>query len=177
MRDIRMALRDREAGHGELSLRPLRSGDVGWMIDRQAVLYTWEYGWDWTYEGLASRILGAFVAEFDPSGEDGWVAERGGAIVGSIFLMKSDDPPDRETQAALCRAKRPRVWRRAETSRHVHRSRAGTRLSSSLPCGPTTFWSLRAPSIRRRGSASSSEEPHHSFGHDLVGRTWTLDLD
>ena len=92
MRDIRMALKDREAGHGQVSLRPLRSGDVGWIIHRQAALYTQEYGWDWTYEGLASRILGAFVAEFDASREDGWVAERGGATVGSIFLMKSDDP-------------------------------------------------------------------------------------
>ena len=92
MRDIRVALRDREAADEEVSLRPLRPGDVGWIIHRQAVLYAQEYGWDWTYEGLASRILGAFVAEFDPAREDGWVAERGGAIVGSIFLMKSDDP-------------------------------------------------------------------------------------
>jgi hypothetical protein len=68
-----------------VSLRPLRPGDVGWIIHRQTVLYTREYGWDWTYEGLASRILGAFVAEFDAAREDGWVAERGGAIVGSIF--------------------------------------------------------------------------------------------
>ena len=65
MRDIRAALRDREAAGGELILRPLRPGDVGWIIHRQAVLYAEEYGWDWTYEGLASRILGAFVAEFD----------------------------------------------------------------------------------------------------------------
>jgi DNA-binding MarR family transcriptional regulator/GNAT superfamily N-acetyltransferase len=92
MRDIRVALKDREAAQGQVSLRPLRPGDVGWIIHRQAALYSQEYGWDWTYEGLASRILGAFVAEFDASREDGWVAERGGAIVGSIFLMKSDDP-------------------------------------------------------------------------------------
>jgi GNAT superfamily N-acetyltransferase len=92
MRDIRMALKDREAAHGQVSLRSLRPRDVGWIIHRQAALYTQEYGWDWTYEGLASRILGAFVAEFDASREDGWVAERCGAAVGSIFLMKSDDP-------------------------------------------------------------------------------------
>ena len=75
-----------------MTLRPLRPGDIGWIIHRQAVLYAQEYGWDWTYEGLASRILGAFVAEFDAASEDAWVAERAGAIVGSIFLMKSDDP-------------------------------------------------------------------------------------
>ena len=92
MRDIRAALNGREARDGDISLRRLRPGDIGWIIHRQTVLYHEEYGWDWTYEGLASRILGAFVAEFDPAKEDGWVAERAGAIVGSIFLMKSDEP-------------------------------------------------------------------------------------
>jgi DNA-binding MarR family transcriptional regulator len=71
MRDIRMALKDCAAENADVSLRPLRPGDVGWIIHRQTVLYTQEYGWDWTYEGLASRILGAFVAEFDPTREDG----------------------------------------------------------------------------------------------------------
>ncbi len=85
MRDIRASLNRGEAEEGDLRLRRLRPGDVGWIIHRQTVLYHQEYGWDWTYEGLASRILGAFVAEFDPAREDAWVAERGGAIVGSIF--------------------------------------------------------------------------------------------
>src|SRR5271155_783600 len=89
MRDIRAALNGREAGEGDLNLRRLRPGDVGWIIHRQTVLYAQEYGWDWTYEGLASRILGAFVAEFDPAPQGGWGAERGGGTVGSLFPMKS----------------------------------------------------------------------------------------
>ena len=56
MRDIRALLEDREAEDARLTLRPLRPGDIGWIIHRQAVLYCQEYGWDWTFEGLASRI-------------------------------------------------------------------------------------------------------------------------
>ena len=177
MRDIRAALKDREAERrGGRACGRFEPGDLGWIIHRQAVLYTQEYGWDWTYEGLASRILGAFVAEFDAAREDGWVAERGGAIVGSIFLMKSDDPAVAKLQAALCRAKRARGRRWPQTRRHVHRARARARLSRAHLMDQRHL-GRGAPHLSGGGvSASSSEEPHHSFGHDLVGQTWTLDL-
>jgi DNA-binding MarR family transcriptional regulator/N-acetylglutamate synthase-like GNAT family acetyltransferase len=175
MRDIRMALKDREAGHGQVSLRPLRSGDVGWIIHRQAALYTQEYGWDWTYEGLASRILGAFVAEFDASREDGWVAERGGAIVGSIFLMKSDDP----------RIAKLRLLYVEPSARGagVGRKLVATCIARARDLGyrELTLWTndilVAARAIyQAAGFRLVSEEPHHSFGHDLVGQTWRLDL-
>ena len=176
MRDIRMALRDREAADGELSLRPLRPGDVGWIIHRQTVLYTREYGWDWTYEGLASRILGAFVAEFDPAREDGWVAERGGAIVGSIFLMKSDDP-------RIAKLRLLYVEPSARGS-GVGRKLVDTCIARARELGyrQLTLWTNDILVAARRiyqaaGFRLVSEEPHHSFGHDLVGQTWTLDLD
>ena len=175
MRDIRMALRDREAPDGEVSLRPLRPGDVGWIIHRQTVLYTREYGWDWTYEGLASRILGAFVAEFDPACEDGWVAERGGAIVGSIFLMKSDD-------AGIAKLRLLYVEPKARGA-GVGRKLVETCIARARELGycELTLWTNDILVAARRiyqaaGFRLASEEPHHSFGHDLVGQTWTLDL-
>ena len=175
MRDIRVALRDREAADGELTLRPLRPGDIGWIIHRQAVLYAQEYGWDWTYEGLASRILGAFVAEFDPSREDAWVAERGGAIVGSVFLMKSDDPAVAKLRLLYVEpsARGAGVGRRLVAACIARARELGYR--------QLTLWTNDILVAARRiyqaaGFRLVSEAPHHSFGHDLVGQTWTLDL-
>ena len=175
MRDIRMALRDREAADEELSLRPLRPGDVGWIIHRQAVLYTQEYGWDWTYEGLASRILGDFVAEFDPAREDGWVAERGGAIVGSIFLMKGDEPKVAKLRLLYVEP--------SARGAGVGRKLVNTCIARARELGyrELTLWTNDILVAARRiyqaaGFRLVSEAPHHSFGHDLVGQTWTLDL-
>ena len=175
MRDIRAALKDREAAQGEVNLRPLRPGDVGWIIHRQAVLYTQEYGWDWTYEGLASRILGAFVAEFDAFREAGWVAERGGAIVGTIFLMKSDDP-------AIAKLRLLYVEPSARGA-GVGRKLVATCIARARELGyrELTLWTNDILVAARRiyqaaGFRLISEAPHHSFGHDLVGQTWTLDL-
>jgi DNA-binding MarR family transcriptional regulator/GNAT superfamily N-acetyltransferase len=175
MRDIRVALRDRDTEGADVRLRQPRPGDVGWIIHRQAVLYAQEYGWDWTYEGLASRILGAFVAEFDASSEDGWVAERGGAVVGSIFLMKSDDPAVAKLRLLYVEpsARGAGVGRRLVAA-CIARAR-------ELGYHQLTLWTNDILVAARRiyqaeGFRLVSEAPHHSFGHDLVGQTWTLDL-
>lgn len=175
MRDIRAALNGRETEHGDPGLRRLKPGDVGWIIHRQMVLYHQEYGWDWTYEGLASRILGAFVAEFDPAREDGWVVEWGGAIVGSIFLMKSDDPEVAKLRLLYVEpSARGAGLGRALVATCIARAR-------ELGYGQLTLWTNDILVAARRiyqvaGFRLVSEAPHHSFGHDLVGQTWTLDL-
>ena len=176
MRSIRVALNDREAKDGDLSLRPLRVGDLGWITHRQAVLYHEEYGWDWTYEGLASRILGDFVAGFDAAKEDGWVAERGGAVVGSIFLMKSDDP-------AVAKLRLHYVEPSARGAR-LGRTLVATCIARAreLGYGQLTLWTNDILVVARHiyqaaGFRLVSETPHHSFGHHLVGQTWTLDLE
>jgi len=175
MREIRAVL-DRDKAEGtDIRLRGLEPGDMGWITHRQAVLYNREYGWDWTYEGLVSQILGDFAAHFDPVREDGWVAERAGVIVGSVFLMKSPDPAVAKLRLLYVEpsARGLGVGRRLVAT-CIERARA-------LGYEKLTLWTNDVLVSARRiyqaaGFALVDEAPHHSFGKDLMGQTWTLDL-
>ena len=157
-------------------LRPLEPGDVGWIAHRQARIYHEEYGWDWTYEGLACQILGGFVLGFDPAREDAWVAERGGAIIGAIFLMKSDDP-------ALAKLRLLHVEPSARGA-GLGKALVETCVSRARELGyaQMTLWTQQNLVAARRlydaaGFRLVESAPHRAFGHDLVGETWRLDLN
>ncbi len=51
------------------TLRDPEPGDIGWIVHRQARLYSEEYGWDWTFEALLAEIAGQFIREFQPGRE------------------------------------------------------------------------------------------------------------
>jgi DNA-binding MarR family transcriptional regulator/GNAT superfamily N-acetyltransferase len=156
------------------TLRPLRIGDIGWIIHRQGLLYAEEYGWDVTYEGLVAGILGRFVEQCDPAAESAWVAERAGAVVGSVFLVRES--------AAVARLR----------LLYVEPSARGLGIGRALVDSCITFarekgygtlrlWTNDVLVAARRiyqaaGFRLVGEERHHSFGKDLVGQTWDLTL-
>ena len=160
---------------GDVSLRPLVPGDIGWVIHRQAVLYSSEYGWDGTYEALMTRILGEYVSNFDPLKDDGWIAELGGRRVGSIFLVHSD-------QAGVAKL---RLLFVEPTARGVGVGgmlvAACIERARQLGYQRMTLWTndilVAARRIyERAGFRLVDATPHHAFGHDLVGQTWELML-
>src|SRR5690348_4060228 len=69
-------------------LRPPRLGDIGWIIHRQAVLYNVEYGWDRSFEVLLAKIFAEMMPAFDPRHDSGWIVERDGAVMGSVFVVR-----------------------------------------------------------------------------------------
>jgi DNA-binding MarR family transcriptional regulator/GNAT superfamily N-acetyltransferase len=72
-------------------LRSHQPGDIGWIIHRHGILYGEEYGLDQTFEALVARIAARFIENFDTTRERCWLAERDGAIVGSVLLVKESD--------------------------------------------------------------------------------------
>jgi DNA-binding MarR family transcriptional regulator/GNAT superfamily N-acetyltransferase len=173
MRTVRRLLQPDTAA-SEYSLRPLRIGDIGWIIHRQGILYAEEYGWDLTYEGLVAEILGSFIRQFDAAAENAWVAERSGEIVGSVFLVRES--------ASIAKLR----------LLYVEPSARGLGIGRNLVEACITFarekgyrtlrlWTNDVLVSARRiyqaaGFRLVKEERHHSFGKDLVGQTWDLAL-
>ncbi len=72
-------------------LRPPHPGDLGWIVHRHGVLYAAEYGWDARFEALVVGIVVQFVETYNPARERCWIAERDGAVVGAVVLMRHSD--------------------------------------------------------------------------------------
>jgi DNA-binding MarR family transcriptional regulator/GNAT superfamily N-acetyltransferase len=74
-----------DAPPGPVVIRSPRSGDLGWIIHRHGTAIAAEFGWNAGFEACIAEILGQFGRH--PGREAGFVAERDGDILGSVFVM------------------------------------------------------------------------------------------
>lgn len=165
-------------GHAEpdapVVLRPHRPGDIGWVISREASLYTEEYGWNIEFEAMVAQICADFLRNFQPGREFCWIAERGGERLGAIFLVRQDDEVAKLRLLHVESAARGRGVGRMLVERCVQQARdSGYRR--------LTLWTNSILTEARRiyervGFRLVSEEAHHSFGVDLTGQYWELEL-
>jgi DNA-binding MarR family transcriptional regulator/N-acetylglutamate synthase-like GNAT family acetyltransferase len=88
MRNIQRILAGSQSQETSYTLRSHRPGDMGWVTHRHGVLYANEYGFDERFEAMAADIAARFVQNLDPKRERCWIAEKDGAIAGSVFLVK-----------------------------------------------------------------------------------------
>ena len=151
-------------------LRPHRPGDMGWTIERHAALYAEEYGWNAEFEALVADIAAAFLRDYKPEKERCWIAEVEGERVGCVFVVQ------RSADVAQLRMLlvEPQARGLGLGSRLVDECLAFARQAGY---GRMLLWTNSVLHAARRlyekaGFELTGEEPHHSFGHDLVGQTW-----
>ncbi len=151
-----------------------RPGDLGWVVQAHGELYAREFGWDASFEALVARIVADYAASHDDGREAAWIAELDGRRVGCVFCVLEDADTARLRILLVDEAARGRRLgaRLVQTCIEFARE-AGYRRMVLWTNDPLV--AARAIYLKA-GFELTSEQPHHSYGVDLIGQTYEVDL-
>ena len=166
----------RTDAHAEIVLRTHRPGDIGWAIERHGQLYADEFGWTVEFEALVATLFADFVSKQDPARERLWIAQIGGDRVGCVFVVRNQEDP--AVAQLRCLLVDPRARGKGLGQRLVQECISFAKLAGYRKM---LLWTNDILVSARRiyeaqGFQLVKQEPHRSFGHDLVGQTWMRDL-
>ncbi|GGS46341.1 bifunctional helix-turn-helix transcriptional regulator/GNAT family N-acetyltransferase [Streptomyces cinerochromogenes] len=159
----------------DVVLREPGAGELGWIVQRNGALYAAEFGWNAAYEGLVARIVADFAEDHDPHLERVWIAELAGRPVGSVMCVRDEAPGTARLRLLLVE---PQARGHGIGDRLV---RAVVDFARGAGYRELVLWTNDVLTGARRlyerhGFVLTAERPHRSFGHDLVGQDWRLEL-
>jgi len=176
MRAVREILSEgRPPRREDVVLRDPAPGDLGWIVQRNAALYASEFGWNTDYEGLVARIVADFAEDHDPHLERVWIAELDGRPVGCVMCVRDEAPGTARLRLLLVE---PDARGLGIGDRLV---RAVIDFARGVGYRELVLWTNDVLASARRiyqrhGFVLVAEKPHRSFGKDLNGQDWRLDL-
>lgn len=167
---------ERPQQRSHITVRPAHSpGDLGWVVMAHGEVYDQQFGWNTDFEALVAKIVADYANGHDPSREAAWIAEADGQRVGCVFLVAGEEPGTAKLRILLVT---PAARGLGIGTRLVEQCLAFARAAGYRRI---VLWTNDVLASARRiyqaaGFTLIDEKPHHSFGHDLVGQTWALDL-
>ena len=151
-------------------------GDLGWVIKSHGEVYAQEYGWDTSFEALVAQIAADYAAGDGRSDKAAWIAEFNGQRAGCIFCVPADADPAVAQLRLLLTLPSARGQGLGGT---LVRTCMDFARQAGYPL--MRLWTQDVLAGARRiylasGFTLIAEQPHHSFGADLVGQTYQAKL-
>ncbi len=138
-------------------------------------LYGTEFGWNSECEAFMARLVADFDGLGDREHNAAWIAELDGSRVGCVFCVADDDPLTARLRILLV----DRIARGQGLGARLVRT--AVEFARSAGYRRMVLWTnhplVAARAIYlREGFRLTAEEPHFSFGVDLIGQTYELEL-
>jgi len=158
----------------EVTLRGLRPGDMGWVVQQHGEIYAREYGWNSEFEAMVAEIAAGLLRRFDPQWDKAWIAELNGERVGSVFVVRKSKTVAQLRMLILTPAARGLGLgaRLTDECLAFARGKGYRKMVLWTNANLTAARDIYA----RRGFSLVASEPYHGYGHDLVSETWELVL-
>jgi len=159
---------------GGYTVRTFGTGDMGMITARQAILYHESHGWDAPMEVLLGEVTAHFLRDYREGREQCWVAESGGTMAGSVFVVDAGDG------VAQLRLLYVEPWARGMG---IGSDLVGRCISFAREAGYARLrlWTHTVLESARRIYAGAGleivkTEIHHEFGRPEQGEIWEMAL-
>lgn len=155
--------------------RAEQPGDLGWVVMAHGEVYDQQFGWNRDFEALVARIVADYAAAHDPDRETGWIAEVDGERAGCIFCVAGDEPDVAQLRILLVT---PRARGLGLGTGLVEQC---VQFARDAGYRRLALWTNDVLVAARKiyqgfGFRLVDEARHHSFGRELNGQNWVLDL-
>jgi DNA-binding MarR family transcriptional regulator/ribosomal protein S18 acetylase RimI-like enzyme len=155
-------------------IRPPVAGELGWIVEAHGALYAEEYGWNTEFEALVATIVADFVRSPHAAREAAWIAEVDATAAGCVLCTRDEEHTAQVRLLLVApRARGLGIGERLVRTCVDFARRAGY---SRLVLWTNDVLVAARRIYERLGFELEGSSPHHSFGHDLVGQDWALDL-
>lgn len=151
-----------------------RPGDLGWVVMAHGELYATEFGWDSTFEALVARIVADYAEGGESDRQAAWIAEVDGRRRGCVFCVAADDATAQLRILLVDPSARGKglggrlVDECVEFARRAGYTRMRLWTNHPLVAARSVYLA--------RGFHLVEEDPHHSYGVELIGQVYELDL-
>jgi len=174
MGQIQCLLDGQESDAKPYLIRPHRPGDMGWIIQAHGRVYSEEYGWDDTFEAMVAKIAAEFIENFDSTSECCWIAEQAGQNIGSAMIVKENAETAKLRLVIVDPSARGLGVGLRLVEECINFSKRAGYSKMTLWTNDNLYAAIAV--YKKLGFKLVGEEPHHSFGKDLIGQNWEMGL-